>query len=32
MLSLVFIRLEALQTREYDNHIGNARSFVRYGN
>ena len=32
MLSLAFIRLEVLQTREYDNRSDNARSFVRYGN
>jgi hypothetical protein len=32
MLSFVFIRLEVLQTREYDNHSDNARSFIRDGN
>lgn len=28
----VFIGLEELQTREYDNQVGNARNFVRHGN
>ena len=32
MLSPVFICLEVLHTREYDNHSCNARSFVRNGN
>jgi len=32
MSSLVFIRLELLQTPEYVNRIGNAMTFVRYGN
>jgi hypothetical protein len=32
MLSFVLSRLEVLQTREYDNHGGNARSFVPNGN
>jgi hypothetical protein len=32
MLSPVFVCLEVLHTPEYDNHSGNARSFVRNGN
>jgi hypothetical protein len=32
MLSFVVIRLEVLQTQEYDNHSDNTRSFIRDGN
>jgi hypothetical protein len=32
MLPPVFICLEVLHTREYDNHLGNASNFVRNGN
>jgi len=32
MLSTVFVCLAVLQTQEYDNHSGNARSSVLNGN